>query len=59
MYGCEEMDGKYKVKSKQTLIDELKRAVKKIRATVVFESCDSWTNRLYRLSENDFNYLHK
>ena len=48
-----------KVKSKQTLIDELKRAVKKIRATVVFESCYSWTNRLYRLSENDFNYLHK
>ena len=48
-----------KVKSKQTLIDERKRAVKKIRATVVVESCHSWTKRLFRLSENDFSYLHK
>ena len=48
-----------KVISKQTLIDELKRAVKKIRATVVLESRDSWTRSLYRLSQNDFNYLYK
>ena len=48
-----------KVESRQTLIDEIKRAVKKIRAIVVFENCHSWTKRLYRLSENDFNYLHK
>ena len=46
------------VKSKQTLIEELKRAVKKIREIVVFESCNSWTNRLYRLSKNNYNYLH-
>ena len=44
-----------KVKSKKTLIDELKRSVKRIRASVVLES---WTNRLYRLSENKGNYLH-
>lgn len=47
-----------KVRSKKTLINELKRAVKKIRETVIFESCNSWTNRLYRLSKNDYNYLH-
>jgi hypothetical protein len=46
------------VRSKQTLIKELKRAVKIIRKTVVFESCNSFSNRLYRLSKNDFNYLH-
>jgi transposase len=46
------------VRSKQTLIEELKRAVKKIREKVVFESCNSFSNRLYRLSKNDFNYLH-
>ena len=44
-----------KVKSKKTLIDELKRSVKRIRDSVVLES---WTNRLYRLSENKGNYLH-
>ncbi|CAF1185755.1 unnamed protein product [Didymodactylos carnosus] len=43
-----------KVKSKATLIQELKRAVKNIREEVVFESCNSWTNRL---STNDFGYL--
>ena len=47
-----------KVKSKKTLIDELKRSVKRIRDSVVLESCESWSNRLYRLSENKGNYLH-
>ena len=47
-----------KVKSKKTLIDELKRSVKRIRDSVLLESCESWTNRLYRLSENKGNYLH-
>ena len=47
-----------KVKSKKTLIDELKRSVKRIGDSVVLESCESWTNRLYRLSENKGNYLH-
>jgi len=42
-----------KVTSKKTLIMELKRAVKKIRQDVVWESCQSWTNRLYRMSQND------
>ena len=40
-----------RVQSKKTLIEELKRAVKKIRETVVFESCNSFTNRLYRLKK--------
>ena len=39
-----------KVKSKKTLIDELKRSVKRIRDSVVLES---WNNRLYRLSNNN------
>ena len=46
-----------KVQSKKTLIEELKRAVKRIRQEVIFESCDTWTNRLYRLSKDNFNYL--
>ena len=45
-----------KIKSKKTLIDELKRSVKRLRDSVVLES---WTNHLYRLSENKGNYLHE
>ena len=46
-----------KVKSKTTLTEQLKSAVKKIRESVVFESCASWTNRLYRILLNDGDYL--
>lgn len=46
-----------KVTSKKTLIAELKRAVKEIRQNVVFESCMSWTNRVYRMSQNSGDYL--
>lgn len=46
------------VQSKKTLIEELKRAVKRIRQSIVLESCKSWTNRLYRLSSKGGNYLH-
>jgi transposase len=46
-----------KVQSKKTLINELKLDVKRIRESVVLESCQSWTNRLYRLSNNNGNYL--
>jgi hypothetical protein len=42
-----------KVTSKATMIQELKKAVKKIRKDVVFESCNSWANRLYRMSQNN------
>ena len=45
------------VRSKKTLIKELKLSVKRIRQEVVLESCSSWTNRLYRLSQNGGNYL--
>ncbi|CAF4265023.1 unnamed protein product [Rotaria magnacalcarata] len=45
------------VKSKKTLINEVKRAVRKVSVDVVFESCSSWTNRLYRLSQVKGNYL--
>ena len=40
------------VTSKTALINELKRAVKKIRPEVVFESCVSWTNRLKQANGN-------
>ena len=43
--------------SKKALIVVLKRAVKKISNDVVFESCLSWTNRLYRMSQDKGNYL--
>ena len=46
-----------KVTSKATMIQELKHAVKKIRKNVVFESCNSWTNLLYRMSPNNGDYL--
>ena len=46
-----------KVTSKKTLIEELKKSVKKIRTEVVFESCSSWTSRLHRLSINNGSYL--
>ncbi|CAM4828437.1 unnamed protein product [Rotaria magnacalcarata] len=46
-----------KVKSKSTLIQQLNSSFKKIRESVVFESCASWTNRLYRVYQNNGNYL--
>ena len=46
-----------KVKSKTTLIQQLRSSFKNILESVVFESCASWTNRLYRMSQNDGNYL--
>ena len=45
------------VTSKKTLTVALKRAVKKISNDVVFESCLSWANRLYRMSQDKGNYL--
>jgi len=47
-----------KVKSKKTLIDELKRGVKKIRSEVILESCMNWTVRLNHLSKNNGDYLY-
>ena len=47
-----------KVSSKKMLIQELKQAVKRIKKEVIFESCNSWTKRLYRLKQNEGNYLH-
>ena len=46
-----------KVKSKTTLVQQLKSSFKNIRQSIVFESCASWTNRLYLMSQNDGNYL--
>ena len=46
-----------KITSKNTLIIEVKRAVGKICQQVVFESCASWANRLYHISQNDGDYF--
>ena len=46
-----------KITSKNTLIIEVKRAVGEIHQQVVFESCASWTNRLYHISQNDGDYF--
>jgi len=48
-----------KVTSKDTLIEELKRAVKNIRQDVILQSCSAWTARLKRVLEKDGCYLHK
>lgn len=47
------------VTSKAKLIDALKQAVQEISLDIAFESCSSWTNRLYRLSQDKGNYLRK
>ena len=47
------------VTSKKTLIAALKCSVHEISQNVVFESCSSWSNRLYRLSQGGGNYLKK
>ena len=46
-----------RVTSKQTLIKELKTSIKKFRQSVVFESCSSWTNRLYRMYQGNGEFL--
>ena len=48
-----------KITSKRTLINELKKAPKKVRANVVFESCNPWTTRLSKVSKLGGNYLSK
>ena len=42
-----------------SLIVEVKRGVKKIRLDVVRESCSVWTNRSYRMIQNEGNYLRE
>lgn len=47
------------VTSKEDLIRELKRAVKKIRKNVILQSCSSWTARLKRVLKGDGSFLKK
>ena len=42
-----------KVKTKTTLIQQIKLAHKKLLESLVFESCVSWTTRLYSMYQND------
>ena len=42
-----------KSSQKTALIQQIKLAHKKVRESVVYESCTSWTNRLYRMYQND------
>ena len=48
-----------KVTSKSSLISKFKSDVKKIHLYVVRESCFIWTNRLYRMTQKDENYLRE
>ena len=41
------------IKSKTALIQQIKLAHKKVRESVLFESCVSWNNRLYYMYQND------
>ena len=45
--------------SKSSLISELKRDVKKISSNVVRKSWSVWPNPLYRMTQNDENYLRE
>lgn len=45
------------VRSKATLIAELKRAVKRIRLEVVLDSCSAWTVRLNRVAKSGGAYV--
>ena len=47
-----------KVHSKKTLINKLKRAVKRIRFEKMLEICVCWTNKFFRMRKNNGNYLH-
>jgi hypothetical protein len=47
-----------KVKTKLTLIAELKRAVKKVRLEVAAQSVEDFCKRMYRTLQNDGTYLH-
>ena len=46
------------VPSKTTLISELEPVVGKASADVVFESCSSWSDRLYELSQGKESFLN-
>ena len=48
-----------RVKSKKTLIEELKCAVKRIRPEIILQSCNSWNVRPRHISENNGNYFGK
>ena len=46
-----------RIKTKLTLIEELKRSIKKVKPEIVLESCKDFSKRLYRLLQNDGRYL--
>ena len=48
-----------KMTLKRTLLDELKKAPKKVRANVIFESCNPRMTRLSKVSKFGRNYLSK
>ena len=45
------------IKTKLTLIEELKRSIKKVKPEIVLESCNDFSKRLHRLLQNDGRYL--
>ncbi|CAM4789569.1 unnamed protein product [Rotaria magnacalcarata] len=53
---CQHMNWSHVV-DKQALINEIKQGAKKIQIEVVRRSVTSWTNRIYKMLENEGNYL--
>lgn len=48
-----------RVKSKSSLISEIKRGVKRMRQEVILESCKAWTVRVENVCKNGGNYFGK
>jgi hypothetical protein len=49
----------HKITSGHTLMSALSRAVRQICPDFIYDSCASWTDRLYRTSQGHGNYLRK
>ena len=46
-----------RVTTKATLIDEIKRGIKKVDKEKILRSCDDFPKRLYRLLKNQGSYV--
>lgn len=54
---CSQLIDWHAVPSKGTLISALKQAIRLNSHDVVFEICCFWTHRMYRLYQNNGNFI--
>ena len=47
------------ISTKQDLVDKLHRTTKIVNPTVTFESYNSWTHRVWRISQDAGNHKNK